>query len=55
MEKSLTNRKQYIQYNINSNNNNDKNSINENINSNFKKTELVDIICRLPQGSILKK
>ena len=44
----LTNREQYIQYdsnNVNINNNNK--------NSYFEKTELLDIICSVPQGSIL--
>ena len=55
----LTNRKQYIQYNSNNNDNNIKNNNdnsnnnNKNINSNFEKTELLDIICGVPKGSIL--
>ena len=52
----LTNRKQYIQYGSNNNNNdiyNNNNNNNKNINSNFEKTELLDIICGVPQGSIL--
>ena len=53
----LTNWKQYIQYDSNNNNdikNNDNiNNNNKNINSNFEKTELLDIICGVPQGSIL--
>ena len=52
----LTNRKQYIQYGSNNNNNdiyNNNNNNNKNINSNFEKTELLDIICAVPQGSIL--
>ena len=50
----LTNRKQCIQYDSNNDNNdieNDNN--NKNINNNFEKTELLDIICGIPQGSIL--
>ena len=56
----LTNRKQYIQYDsnnnnnhINNNNSNNNNNNNKNINSNFEKTELLDIICGVPQGSTL--
>ena len=44
----LANRQQYIQYDSNNDNVN-----NNNINSNFGKTELLDIICSVPQGSIL--
>ena len=52
----LTNRKQYIKYDSNNNNyikNNNNNNNNKNINSNFEKTELLHIICGIPQGSIL--
>ena len=53
----LTNQKQYIQYDSNNNsndiNNNNNNNNNKNRNSNFEKTELLDIICGVPQGSIL--
>ena len=54
----LTNRKQYSSNNNNNinndiNNNNNNNNDNKNINSNFEKTELLDIICGVPQGSIL--
>ena len=55
----LTNQKQYIQYDSNNNNNginnnnNNNNNNNEIINSNFEQTELLDIICGVPQGSIL--
>ena len=53
----LTNRKQYIQYDSNNNNNdinnNNNNNDNKNRNSNFEKTELLDIICGVPQGSTL--
>ena len=54
----LTNRKQYIQYDSNCNNNdinndNSNNNKKKNINSNFEKTELLDIIYGVPQGSIL--
>ena len=52
----LANRKQYIQYDSNKNNNNDiKNNYNNNKNKNndFEKTELLDIICGVPQGSVL--
>ena len=44
----LTNREQYIQYD-----NNNVNINNNNKNSYFEKTELLDIICSVPQGSIL--
>ena len=50
-------RKQYIQQDSNNNNNdiknNDNNNNNKNKNNNFEKTELLDIICGVPQGSIL--
>ena len=50
-------RKQYIQYDSDNNNNdiknNDNNNNNKNKNNNFEKTELLDIICGVPQGSIL--
>ena len=49
----LTNQKQYIHYDSNKNNSDIKNNNNKNINSNFGKTELLDIICDVPQGSIL--
>ena len=49
----LTNQKQYIHYDSNKNNSDIKNNNNKNINSNFWKTELLDIICDVPQGSIL--
>ena len=54
----LTNRKQYIQYDSNCNNNdinndNSNNNNKKNINSNFEKTELLDIIYGVPQESIL--
>ena len=53
----LTNLKQYIQYDSNNNNNdinnNNKNNHNKNRNSNFEQTELLDIICDVPQGPIL--
>ena len=56
-KKYVTNLKQYIQYdNIqydSNNNNNNQNNINNN-NKNFEKTELLDIICGVPQGSTLK-
>ena len=50
--------KQYIQDDSNNNyddikNNNNNNNNNKNINSNFDKTELLHIICGVPQGSIL--
>ena len=56
---SLTNRKQQIQYDSNNNNSNDiknnDNNIknNKNKNNNFERTELLDIICGVSQGSIL--
>ena len=50
----------YIQCDSNNNNNNNNNDIknndnndNENKNNNFEKTELLDIIRGVPQGSIL--
>ena len=53
-KKYLTNRKQYVQYVTTSNNdienNNNNNNNNKNINSNFEKTELLDVICGVPQG-----
>ena len=54
----LTNRKQYVQYDSNNNNNDINNNSNnsnnnKNICSNFEKTELLDNICGVPQGSIL--
>ena len=53
----LKNRKQYIQYDSNNNNidinNNNNNNDNKNRNKNFEKTELLDIICNVPQGSTL--
>ena len=53
----LTNRKQYIQYDSNNNNNdinnNNNNNDDKNRNSNFEKTELLDIICGVPQESTL--
>ena len=49
----LTNQKQYIHYDSNKNNSDIKNNNNKNINSNSGKTELLDIICDVPQGSIL--
>ena len=55
-KKYVTNLKQYIQYdNIqydNNNNNNNQNNINNN-KKNFEKTELLDIICGVPQESVL--
>ena len=50
------NRKQYIQYDSKNNNNNNIKSNrnnNKNRNNNFVKTELLDIICGVLQGSIL--
>ena len=45
----MTNRKQYVQYNSNNKNNDINNNYSNNnnkiINSNFEKTELLDIIC----------
>ena len=38
----------------NNNNNNNKDSNNKNINSNFDKTELLDIKCGVPHGSIFR-
>ena len=54
----LTNRKQYVQYDSNNNNNDINNNSNnsnnnKNIYSNFEKTELLDNICGVPQGSVL--
>ena len=52
----LTNRKQYIQYDSNNNNNginNNNSNNNKNTNSNFEYTGLLDIICGVPQGSVL--
>ena len=54
----LTNCKQYVQYDSNNNNNDINNNSNnsnngKNIYSNFEKTELLDNICGVPQGSIL--
>ena len=51
----LKNWKQYIQCDSNDNNdikNNNDNNNNKNINSTFEKTEPLDIICGVPQGSI---
>ena len=54
--KNLTNQKQYIQCDSNYNNgiNNNNSNNNKNINSNFEHTELLDIICGVSQGSILR-
>ena len=45
----------YIHYDSNNNNDikNNNNSNNNNINRDFEKTELLDIICGVPQGSLL--
>ena len=53
--KNLTNRKQYIQYDSNNNNgiNNNNSNNNKNINSNFEQTELLGILCGVPQELIL--
>ena len=40
--------------NNNNNNNNNKDSNNKNIDSNFDKTELLDIKCGVPHGSIFR-
>ena len=51
-KKYIINLKQYIQYNSNNKSNNNQNNINNN-NKNFEKTELLDIICGVPQESVL--
>ena len=52
-KKYITSLNQYIQYNSNNKSNNNQNNINNN-KKNVEKTELLDIICGVPQGSTLK-